>query len=70
MSALIDSNPDYAIVKIIRVDWSKFKKTDVVKELDIPRRSTLVMFKEGKEIARVVAQTGKQEIEEMFKMAI
>ncbi len=67
MSALIDSNPEYAAVTIIRVDWDDFKDAPIVTELGIPRRSTLVMFNQGEEVARVVAQTGSDVIEDLFK---
>ena len=70
MSALIDSNPQYAVVKIIKVDWDDYGKSDIVDQLDIPRRSTLVMFNDGKEVARVVAQTGKDAIEALFKAVV
>ena len=70
MSALIANNPEYSSIKIIRVDWTEHRKSLVVKELRIPRRSTLVMFKGGEEIARVIAQTNKDAIEDMFKAAI
>ncbi|MGK0172828.1 MAG: hypothetical protein ACI9W2_004569, partial [Gammaproteobacteria bacterium] len=36
----------------------------------VPRRSTLVMFKGGKEVGRVVAQTSTSAIEALFKAAI
>ena len=70
VSALIANNPEYSSIKIIRVDWTEHRKSPVVKELRIPRRSTLVMFKGGKEIARVIAQTNKSVIEDLFKAAI
>jgi hypothetical protein len=67
VSALIDSNPAYRNVSIIRVDWDLFSDDDIVTELAIPRRSTLVMFKDGKEVARVVAKTSSEDIEALFK---
>ena len=70
MSALIDGNPAYQAVKLIRVDWDQFGQSDIVSELKIPRRSTLVMFKDGAEIGRVVAQTATSAIEPLFVDAI
>ena len=67
MSALLDGNPAYRAVKIIRVDWDTHRGGPLVSELRIPRRSTLVMFKGGKEVARVVAQTRREEIEALFQ---
>ncbi|MGC1443125.1 MAG: thioredoxin family protein [Burkholderiaceae bacterium] len=65
----MQSNPKYATVKIIRVDWDEFGKSEIVAQLKIPRRSTLVMFNKGKEVARAVAQTRKDQIEKLFKAA-
>ena len=70
MSALKDGNPAYQAVTVMRVDWHEHGKSDLVSELEIPRRSTLVMFKEGEEIGRVVAQTAASAIEPMFAAAI
>ena len=70
MSALIDGNPAYQAVKLIRVDWDQFGQSEIVSELKIPRRSTLVMFKDGAEIGRVVAQTAASAIEPLFVDAI
>lgn len=69
MSALVESNPEYAAVTLIRVDWDEHRKSKLTKSLKIPRRSTLLMFRGGEEIARVVAQTKRDKIEEMFKAA-
>ena len=64
--ALVDGNPAYRAVRIIRVDWDVHRRGPIVKELRIPRRSTLVMFDEGKEVARVVARTRREDIEALF----
>ena len=65
--ALLDSKPEYQKVTIMRVDWDKYRGGDIVKELAIPRRSTLVMFNKGKEVGRVVAKTSTPAIEALFK---
>lgn len=67
MSALIDSNPEYAAVKLIRADWDTWGKSDLVKELGIKRRSTLIVYKDGAEVDRVVAQTDPARIEALFQ---
>ncbi len=54
----------------MRVDWDTHGDGDIVKELNIPRRSTLVMFNKGKEVGRVVAQTSSAAIEALFKAAM
>ena len=70
MSALLDSNPAYRAVKVVRVDWDTYRDNDIVKDLKIPRRSTLVMFNQGREVGRVVAQTDSGSIEALFKKAV
>ena len=52
------------------VDWDTFKDAPIISELKIPRRSTLVMFKGGEEVSRVIAQTSEPAIAELFDAVI
>jgi len=70
VSALMDENESYAAVKVIAVDWDEYGRSAFAKELGIPRRSTLVMFSGGKEVGRLIAQTNKNAIEDLFKAAV
>ena len=70
MRALIDGNPAYQAVTVMRVDWDTHARSTLVETLKVPRRSTLVMFKEGKEVGRVIAETSAEAIEPLFKAAI
>ena len=70
MSALIDANEKYRVVTVFRVDWDTYRNDQITKDLNIRRRSTLVMFKDGKEIDRAVAQTSARAIEPLFEKAI
>lgn len=67
---LMNSNEAYGKVKLIQVNWDKYSDSDLAKELEIPRRSTLVMFKGGVEVGRVIAQTSAPAIEELFKAVV
>ena len=70
MRALLDRNPAYRAVTILRVDWDTHRDGDLVKRLDVRRRSTLVMFRGDQEVGRVVAQTDAGSIEALFKAAL
>ena len=70
MSALLDGSPKYQAITVMMVDWDTFKDAPITSELKIPRRSTLVMFKEGEEVARVIAQTSESAITELFDTVI
>ena len=70
MSAIVDGNAKYKAVKLIRVTWDTFKDAPIARELNVSRRSTLVMFTGGKEVGRVVSQTSKGPIEALFKAAV
>ena len=70
MSALIEANPDYAAVTVMRVEWDEHRGGELVRQLSIPRRSTLVMFKGGREVGRVVARTSRADIEALFEAAL
>ena len=67
VSALIDSNDEYKKVKLIKVDWDKHRRSPISSELGIRRQSTMVVFKDGAEVDRIIAQTGKKAIEGLFK---
>ena len=70
MSALIKENPAYQAVTVMKVDWDAHSDSDVAKEHDVRRRSTLLMLSGGEEVGRVVAQTSREDIEALFKAAI
>jgi len=68
--ALLKSNPEYQHVVHMQVDWDTWRDAEITKMLEIPRRSTLVMFNKGEEVGRVVAQTSQSAIEALFKAAM
>lgn len=71
MHALIEENPAYQAVTIMRVDWgSDDASRAIADELDVWRRSTLVMFKGKEEIGRVIASTREEDIEALFRDAL
>ena len=70
MRALIDGNPAYRAVTVMKVDWDRFSRDPIVGELGVGNRSTLVMFSRGEEVGRVVGQTAAGAIEPLFKAAV
>ncbi len=71
LNKLKAANLDYeAKVTFIDVDWDDHGKSALVKELNIPRRSTLVVLKGEEELGRIVAGTGKDEIKALMDVAL
>ena len=70
MRALIDGNPAYQAVTVMKVDWDRFSGAPIVGELGVKGRSTLVMFSGGEEVGRVIGRTGAAAIEPLFKAAV
>ncbi len=70
MSALKDSNPAYQAVTFMKVDWDKHRNDAIVDELKVRRRSTIIVFKGGEEVGRVIAQTSGAAIEPLFVAAL
>lgn len=71
IARLMAENPDYASkVRFIVVDWDQYGEGELSRAVNIPRRSTLVALKGRKEIARIVAGTGKAEIKALFDAAL
>ncbi|RPE71075.1 thioredoxin [Pacificibacter maritimus] len=64
-------NPAYEkSVVFIDVDWDEFGRSDLVKRLNVPRRSTLIVLKGDAEIGRIVAGTNEAEIKMLMDRAL
>jgi len=71
IDALKAENPDYAAaISFIDVDWDQYKFAPLTTQLEIPRRSTLVVLKGDAELGRLVADTGKGRIKALMDSAL
>lgn len=71
IKALQAANPAYEkAIRFINVDWDQWGDGDLVRQLNIPRRSTLVVLKGDKELGRIVAGTAKAEIKALMDLAL
>jgi thiol:disulfide interchange protein len=71
INALRKDNPAYdQSISFINVDWDQWADGDLVKQLNIPRRSTLVVLKGDQELGRIVAGTAKDEIKALMDLAL
>ena len=71
IKALKAENPEYASsIVFIDVDWDTYGRSKLVKDLRIPRRSTLVVLKGKQELGRIVAQTGRRSIKALMDTAL
>lgn len=71
IEALKAENPAYeAEISFINVDWDIWKDDLIVADLNIPRRSTLVVLKGEDELGRIVAGTGRDEIKALMDTAL
>ena len=57
-------------VKFVLIDWDTYKRHEVTTSRKIPRRSTLVLIKNGEEVKRLVAQTSEDKIKKLLDTAI
>lgn len=71
INALKAATPDYeANVTFINVDWDTYGRSQLVANMRIPRRSTLVVVKENKELGRIVADTRESRIRALMDIAL
>lgn len=71
INALLEENPAYGEnITFINVDWDTYGKSELVKRMKIPRRSTLVVMKGDQELGRIVAGTRKAQIQELMDTAL
>ena len=57
-------------ITFMLVDWDTYRSHAVTKSRRIPRRSTLVLIKGGKEVGRLVAATGKGTIKKLLEKGL
>ncbi len=63
INALRGANPAYdAAITFYRVDWDSYGNGEFSTALNVPRRSTLVLFRDGAEVGRIVAGTAEADI--------
>lgn len=71
MNALKAENPAYEQnITFIAVDWDDYRKADITKRLNIPRRSTLVVLQGDQELGRIVAGTRRDDIKALMDRAL
>jgi hypothetical protein len=71
INALIKEDPAYkTAITFMNVDWDTWGESAIVKEMKIPRRSTLVVLKGSKELGRLVADTSEANIRALMDTAL
>jgi len=56
----------YKNITFMTVDWDSYKGHAVTKSRRVPRRSTLILIKSGKEVGRIVAGTSTNAIKALL----
>lgn len=57
-------------ITFINVDWDRHGRGQLARELNIPRRSTLVVMKGEAELGRLVARTSRRDIQGLMDTAL
>ncbi|WP_210321318.1 thioredoxin family protein [Devosia beringensis] len=70
LDSLIKADPRYASILIVRVDWDKYGRGELVQRMAIPRRSTLVMMRGATELGRLVAETREDKIAALLELGV
>lgn len=66
INALRAKGEPYASMTMLAVDWDDNRESPLIGKYNVPRRSTLIMFKNGKEVGRVVAGTSEKQIKDLL----
>lgn len=71
IGALRGENAAYdEAITFINVNWDEYGRGDLANELEIPRRSTLVVMRGEAELGRVVARTSRGDIQALMDIAL
>jgi thioredoxin-like negative regulator of GroEL len=57
--ALKEASENYANITWIKVDWDLYRDDDWVKDMRVQYQSTIVAFKDGEQVGRLVGQTSE-----------
>jgi thiol-disulfide isomerase/thioredoxin len=60
--------PEFSRIKVLRVDFDSQKA--IVKSFKTSYQSTLIVYKDGKEVGRAVAETNKDNIAALLRKAL
>lgn len=63
---LREQNGDYNDITVLKVNWDAYRAEPVARDLNVPRRSTLVLLMGEKEIDRIIASTRIRDIKNLF----
>jgi len=67
IESLRAENPVYdEQLTFVKVDWDTYQNHEVTTSRNIPRRSTLLVLKDDKELGRIVAGTAKEDIKALL----
>lgn len=69
INALRAQGEPYQSMTMLAVDWDENRKNPLIGKYNVPRRSTLIMFKNGKEVGRIVAGTSTSDIQALIDKA-
>ncbi|MEO9822004.1 MAG: thioredoxin family protein [Paracoccaceae bacterium] len=70
LAELIATHPQYKRLTFVEVDWDTFGPSVLTQRLGVKRRSTLLVMKQGKEVARVVNEPFVPPIQALLDRAL
>ena len=71
INALRAENPAYdEAITFMIADWDEWGKSQIVTDMNVPRRSTLIVLKGDRELGRVIAATSESDIKALLDRAL
>ncbi|ASM73824.1 MULTISPECIES: thioredoxin family protein [Roseobacteraceae] len=70
IATAITENPAYGQLQFINVNWDTYGRSRMAERLKVERRSTLLVMKNGSEIARLVNEPHARKIQSLMDTAL
>ena len=70
LSTLLQNEPSYRRITFVDVDWDTFGPSVLTQRLKVNRRSTLLVMREGREIARLENEPYERRIRALLDKAL
>ncbi len=67
---LMAMDPRFETISFVNIDWDTFGQSQMTERLGVKRRSTLIVMKQGNELARLENDTRKEKIRTLLETAL
>ena len=70
MRALIEKNEEYVNIQVVGIDMDVHGRSDITRDMKVRHHSTMVMYRNGKEVGRLIGHVKQGPIEQLMRTTL